>query len=179
MISDIVTSPGTSTNSWPVGIHVEQASTVVKVYNNSVNLFGSHTGINVVSGSAPLFLGGGVLTVDVRNNVLANSYDNSSSTTERTLAVNAPFLGPTSFADINYNDYYVNGPVTATNFIGNLGGNATSRRSRPGKPRPARTPTRSRPIRSSSRRRICTSTPAVRRPPSKTSGHRGRRFPSS
>jgi hypothetical protein len=122
MVSDIVTSPGTSTNSWPVGIAVETAATVVKVYNNSVNLFGPHTGNNVISGSSPLFLGGGVLTVDVRNNVLSNSYDNSTSTTERTLAVSAPFLGASGFVDINYNDYYVNGPLTATNFIGNLGG---------------------------------------------------------
>jgi parallel beta-helix repeat protein len=122
MISDLVTSPGTNTNTWPVGIHVEQAITVVKVYNNSVNLFGAHTGNNVVSGSTALFLGGSVVTVDVRDNVFANSYDNSSSTTERTFAVQAPFLAASSFADSNYNDYFVNGPVPANNFIGNLGG---------------------------------------------------------
>jgi len=125
MISDIVTSPGTNTNTWPVGIHVEQAATVVKVYNNSVNLFGPHTGNNVISGSAPLFLGGSVLTVDVRDNIFANSYDNSSSTTERTFAVHAQFLASSSFADINYNDYYVPAPTLPAvfvNHIGNLGG---------------------------------------------------------
>jgi len=122
MISDLATSPGTNTNTWPVGIHVETAPTVVKVYNNSVNLFGPHTGNNVISGSTALFLGGGVTSVDVRNNVFSNSYDNSTSTTERTFAVHAAILAASSFADINYNDYYVNGPVPANNFIGNLGG---------------------------------------------------------
>jgi hypothetical protein len=122
MISDIFTSPGTSTNSWPVGIHVEFALTIVKVYNNSVNLFGPHAGNNVVSGSAALFLGGSVLSVDVRDNVLSNSYDNSTSTTERTFSINATNIANTSFTDINYNDYYVNGPNPATNFVGALAG---------------------------------------------------------
>jgi hypothetical protein len=126
MISDIFCFAGTNSSgtNWPVGIHVEMASSIVKVYNNSVNLFGSHPGVNGISGSAAMLVGGGVATngIDIRDNVFANTYDNSTVGTERTYSINAANVLAPSFADINYNDYYVNGPNPANNFIGNLGG---------------------------------------------------------
>ena len=96
----------------------------MRVYSNSVNLFGPHAGVNGVTGSAAMLVGGGVanLSIDIRDNVFANSYDNSTVATERTFSINAASVLSTAFADINYNDYYVNGPVPANNFIGNLGG---------------------------------------------------------
>ena len=122
MISDIVTFAAASTNSWPVGISVEIASTTVKVYNNSVNLFGPHTGVNAGSASAAMFFGGSVQSVDVRGNVLSNSYDNTTVATDRTYAINAQNIAGTSFTLLDYNDLFVNGPVTANNFVGNLAG---------------------------------------------------------
>ena len=63
VISDIFCFAGTNSSgtNWPVGIHVELASdALVKVYHNSVNLYGSHPGVNGVSGSAAMLVGGGV-----------------------------------------------------------------------------------------------------------------------
>ena len=125
MISDIFCFAGTNSSgtNWPVGIHVDLAVSTVKVYHNSVNLYGPHSGDpNAVSGSAAMLVGGGVSSIDIRDNVFANSYDNSTSTTERTYSIHAAGVLAPAFADINFNDYYVNGPVPANNFIGNLGG---------------------------------------------------------
>jgi hypothetical protein len=121
-ISDIVSFAAGSTNSWPLGIQVELASSTVRVYHNSVNLYGPHAGVNAVSGSAAMWVGGGVLSIDLRDNVFANSYDNSTVTTERTFSINATNVANTSFAALNYNDYYVNGPNPANNFVGALAG---------------------------------------------------------
>ncbi len=122
VISDIVTVPTTNTNTWPVGIDVEIAQTTVKVYDNSVNLFGAHTGGNAASSAACLFMGGSVQAVDVRDNVFVNSYDNSTVTTDKTYAINMQNIAGTSITALDYNDVYVNGPVAANNFVGNLAG---------------------------------------------------------
>ena len=121
VITDIASSAAASANSWPIGIHLEFALGPVRVYHNSVNLYGAHPGVNATSSSAALYFGpSGVTSADVRDNVFANSYDNATSATDRAYAVQAQnFFG--AFIDINYNDYYVNGPVPANNFIGNLG----------------------------------------------------------
>jgi hypothetical protein len=120
VISDIFCFAGSSNTTWPMGIQVDLASNPVRLYHNSVNLYGAHAGVNAASSSAALYFSTALGGADVRDNILTNSYDNSTVATDKTYAVFAQNLTAPSFTDINYNDYYVNGPVPANNFIGNL-----------------------------------------------------------
>ena len=125
-VSDIVSFSGTSTNTWPLGIDIDGATDVVRVYNNTVSLFGSRALANAASGAAALFINNqGLTNVDVRNNVLSNSYDNTTVATDKAYAIYSA-AAATAYLDINYNDYFVSGPA---GMLGNLGGGAANDKS--------------------------------------------------
>jgi hypothetical protein len=151
-VTDIYCNQNTSNQSWPFGISLD-AGTTIKVYSNSINLFGSHAGLATPStgAAAALFIASSAVTaLDIRNNILSNSYDNSlGGANDQSFAIYS--LGAaTAFTSIDFNDYYVSG--IGTPLVGHLGRPArrTTRRLLPsGRRRRARTSARSRPTRSS------------------------------
>lgn len=118
VVSDIQSASGTGTDflRQPVGIYLDGATGGINLYHNSVNLFGSHAGASGVTLQAALFVNTSVTAVDLRDNIFADSYDNSSSATDKSYAIysRAP---ATSFTTINYNDYYASGPTGVLGFL--------------------------------------------------------------
>jgi CSLREA domain-containing protein len=118
VVSDIQSASGTGTDflRQPVGIYLDGATGGINLYHNSVNLFGSHAGVATASLQAALYVNSGVTAIDLRDNIFANSYDNSSSATDKSYAIysRAP---ASSFTTINYNDYYASGPTGVLGFL--------------------------------------------------------------
>ncbi len=118
MIADIVSYSDTSTafSFQPVGIMITGTNGGWNLYYNSVNLFGSHPGLTGVTMQTALFVGATVTAVDLRNNVFSNSYDNSSSSTDKSYAVySAAPAG--SFTNIDHNDYFASGATGVLGFF--------------------------------------------------------------
>lgn len=122
MISDVtnfqdalVTSYGT------IGIDIDGAASNVTVNYNSVNLFGSHTGYssNTTGGvAACIFVNSTGTGLDIRNNILRNSYDNSTSTGDKSYSIYSTGSANTQFSPaMNYNDYFVSGTPGVLGFI--------------------------------------------------------------
>jgi hypothetical protein len=121
MISDVFNFQDAALIYATTGIDIDGSTGGVSLYSNSVNLFGSHAGYapNTTGGiSTALLLNTTGTGLDIRDNVFSNSYDNSTSTGDKAYAVYS-VTPNTSFADINYNDYYVSG--TGTPVLGFLG----------------------------------------------------------
>lgn len=118
MISDLVgTSDASTTFLYAIiGIDIEGTSGGVKVYNNSVNLYGSHTGMTTATQAICFFANTSVTNLDVRNNIFVNTYQNSSSSLHKSWAILVS-AASSAFATIDYNDYYVSAP----NAIGQIG----------------------------------------------------------
>jgi hypothetical protein len=115
-VSDVYCFQNTTNGAWPIGISVDSGATI-KIYSNSVSLFGSHTGLGA-GASAGLFIGSSTSTgLDVRNNVLSNSYD-VPSFADTAFAIYS-LATATGYADINFNDYFVSG--TGAPVLGHLG----------------------------------------------------------
>ena len=121
VISDIYCYQDTARLYWPVGINIDGSSTGTQVYFNSVNLSGSHPGYASTGGaSAALFINTTGGSLDIRNNALYNSYDNSSSASDKSYAVYTTAASGSGFLFIDYNDYFTLAP---TGVLGSL--NAT------------------------------------------------------
>ena len=112
MLSDIYCFQDASNIYWPIGIDIDGSGSGVNVYYNSVNLFGSHPGFTSTAGAAAaLFINSTGLNIDVRDNVLSNSYDNSTSTGDIAYAIYSTASSGLQFSTLNYNDYSVSGPT--------------------------------------------------------------------
>ena len=104
-ISDVSCYEDASSAYWPIGIDIESVG--ISVYFNSVNLFGSHAGYSSTAGaSAALYVGSSANTLDIRNNIFSNTFDNSTSTGDKSYAVYSA-VANTAYTNINYNDYFV------------------------------------------------------------------------
>ncbi len=81
----------------------------IKIYYNSVNLYGDHTrgGNNI---TAAIYIGSAASSIDIRNNVFANSINNinASGTGSKAYAIYSD-LANSGYTNINYNNYYVSG----------------------------------------------------------------------
>jgi hypothetical protein len=90
-VSDIVSySLADSLLRWsPVGIYVDPNGQNLKLYYNSVSLFGSHPGTTGGTLQAALFIdgSGSESGYDVRDNVLVDTYDNSTDSTDGSYAI--------------------------------------------------------------------------------------------
>ncbi|MBD2722814.1 BNR-repeat neuraminidase N-terminal domain-containing protein [Hymenobacter armeniacus] len=103
------------------GIRLLSSMGGAKVYYNSVNLTGATTNTTASTVSAAFHTSSLITTagtLDVRNNVFANSLVSPGSSGARNYAIysGAP---RTAYATIDYNDYYVNGP---NGVLGNYAG---------------------------------------------------------
>jgi hypothetical protein len=127
-----------------LGIAIIGTSGGISILNNSINLFGSHVGYasNPSGGvAANIYITSSAGGIDVRNNLLSNSYDNSSSTGDKSYTIYST-VANTVFTNIDNNNYYVSGPTGVLGYIGTdrinlvdyttgFGGNVNSRVSAP------------------------------------------------
>jgi hypothetical protein len=115
MISDVSNfQDATVTLYATVGLDIE-ASGGINVYFNSINLFGDHAGYasNTTGGvSTALMVNTTGTNVDVRNNVFSNTYNNTTSTGDKSYAIYSFSANGATFSNIDYNDYYVGGNGT-------------------------------------------------------------------
>ncbi len=136
MVSDIKASSDVSILYWPIGIDIEGVSGGVNVDFNTVNLSGTYAGYSSATGGTCILVntsGGGL---NVRNNILANTYINSSNLASKLYAIYSVATGA-QFSSINYNNYYTTGTnvlgfinggdkLTLTDIQNGFGGNANS-----------------------------------------------------
>ena len=108
----------------------------INVYYNSVNMAGDYS--STFNGqTAALYVGSGASALDVRNNIFANSLNNTGTgTTSKQYAIFSAAAN-TAFTSINYNDYFVSGTQGVLGFltsdrtdlagiVSGFGGNANS-----------------------------------------------------
>ncbi|MFY7885596.1 MAG: beta strand repeat-containing protein, partial [Dolichospermum sp.] len=89
----------------------------VRVYNNSINLNGNYAGYNGTSVTAPIVVQANVVgPLDIRNNVLTNTYDNTTVTTDVNCGIYSAAAN-TVFSNVDFNAYYTAGPQSAIGFL--------------------------------------------------------------
>jgi trimeric autotransporter adhesin len=89
----------------------------VKLYHNSVNMSGNYSYATACL-TAGLYVGSGASTLDIRNNIIVNSMNNTnaSGTASKNYAVYSA-VANTAYAPISYNDYYVSGTQGVLGFL--------------------------------------------------------------
>ncbi len=103
-------------NACVSGINIQGNTGGIRLYNNSINLFGSSISNSSQTLSADLYFGIGVKNIDIRNNVFKNNIFNSGNNYSKAFAIysDAP---NNAFNDINYNDYYNSGSQGIVGYI--------------------------------------------------------------
>ena len=92
-------------NSSMAGIVISSSTGNVKIYNNSIHLFGSYNK-NFATITTAFFVDNGCNNLDVRNNIFANGMINIGNINAKSYAIFS--LTPSSyFTYLDYNDYYV------------------------------------------------------------------------
>ncbi len=113
MISDVYCFADVANIYWPIGIDIDGSSGGISMYFNTVNLFGPHPGdasAAAGTGSAALFINTTGLDIDVRNNILTNSYDNTSRADDKSYAIYSTGTTNAQFSPaMDYNDFYASG----------------------------------------------------------------------
>ncbi len=118
MITDVYTSSNATNTNWPIGIFIEGTTGGVKIWHNSINFYGPHGGVNsATAGSACILVTTTGTNLDIRNNVLANTYDNTGSTTEKSYTIYSTAAAG-NYSAMDFNDYYVLGTPNIMGFIG-------------------------------------------------------------
>jgi hypothetical protein len=123
-ISDIASYSDASALYWPIGIAIEGTSGTINVDFNSVNLFGSHTGLTSASASSPIYINSTGGNISLKNNMLSNTYDNTTSSTDITYGIYSN-VASSNISSINYNNYSVGGGASSL-VLGYLGSNQTN-----------------------------------------------------
>lgn len=109
MISNIYCYSDNSPIYWPIGISVENSTvTGVNIDHNTVNLYGTYPAYSTNSGAAAIYLTVNSAGIKLRNNILVNTYDVASGTSETITAVYAT-NGASVFTSFDYNNYYAAG----------------------------------------------------------------------
>jgi len=100
-----------------VGMYFDGTTGGVNIYYNSVYLSGEYARSTATLTAAILFNTTTVTNVDLRNNIFQNSMNNTTVETDKNYAIYSTAPN-TSFANINYNDYYANGPQGILGYLG-------------------------------------------------------------
>jgi hypothetical protein len=116
VIYDIICTGDASSTYFGLGIAIDGATGGVGVYHNSVNLSGSYAGYNSATVTAAFYVSSTATALNVRDNIFANSFDNTTVTTDKAYAVYSAAAN-TAFTDINYNDYFANGPTIILGYL--------------------------------------------------------------
>lgn len=103
------------TNSSMCGIMIDGVSDLIKVYYNSVNLFGDYSRSSATI-TAAVYVGSSITNLDLRDNVLVNSMVNTTTSTSKSYTVYS-VAANTAYSNINYNDYYSSGTQGVLGYI--------------------------------------------------------------
>ncbi len=104
------------TNDAIVGIRVHGSSGGVKIYHNSVHLFGNIQGNYNDNISAAMYIGSSVSNISVQNNIFVNTLEDIIKPAEAyAIYSDAP---STAFTIINNNDYYSAGNEGVLGYLG-------------------------------------------------------------
>ena len=93
----------------------------INLYYNSVSMSGT-SGYAAAYQTAALYVGSGASALDIRNNILSNSINNTTSTTGSKNYGIYSAASNTAYTTINYNDYYGVTQSNSTGFPGYLAG---------------------------------------------------------
>ena len=96
----------------------------VKLYYNSVNMYGTHSYTSATV-TAALYVGSAATALDIRNNILVNSLDNTATSGSKNYAIYSAAAN-TAFTTINRNCYFGNSSANSTFNVGYLGSDQTS-----------------------------------------------------
>ncbi len=112
-IKNVVSAGTTAWTTYAVaGIKLLGTTGGVKIYNNSVNMYGSanqfYTAGNTQQYNAGIYVASTVTGLDIRNNIIKNIITSTAATTSRSFAIysDAP---ASAFTNIDYNLYYTTG----------------------------------------------------------------------
>ncbi|MBI5471337.1 MAG: T9SS type A sorting domain-containing protein [Ignavibacteriae bacterium] len=103
--------------SSPVGIYFDGTTGGLIVYYNSVCLSGDLTKNSATVTAAVLFNTATVTSVDLRNNIFRNSMNNTANSGAKNYSIYST-AAPSTFTNIDYNDYYVSGTQGVLGYIG-------------------------------------------------------------
>jgi hypothetical protein len=99
------------------GIRIQNNQGGINIYYNSINLYGSISrSAATVDKSFSIFIGTGVTNLDIRDNIFANSINNTSGVATA-YAIYCESAA-SAFTDINHNDYFASGPEGVLGFLG-------------------------------------------------------------
>lgn len=89
----------------------------IKIYNNSVNLYGDYASTSATANkiTAALYVGSGASALDIRNNVFSNSLNNPAAAAKAYAIYSA--ASNSAFTTIDYNDYFVSGTQGVLAFL--------------------------------------------------------------
>ncbi len=103
------------TNSSMCGIVIDGVSDLIKLYYNSVNLFGNYSRGSATI-TAAVYVGSSITNLDLRDNVLVNTMVNTTTSTSKSYTVYSAAAN-TAYSSINYNDYYASGTQGVFGYI--------------------------------------------------------------
>lgn len=105
-----------------VGMYFDGSMSTLNIYYNSVYMNGTFSRSSTTVTTAILFFTATITNIDLRNNIFQNAMDNTYGTTDLNYAIYSS-AAASAFTQINYNDYYANGPQ---GMLGYLGGNIST-----------------------------------------------------
>lgn len=110
------------TGSMPTGIYLDWYTSGISIYYNTINLYGNYAGTNTTTNSAAILINYYVTSIDLRNNILANTYNNTGSGTDKNYLIYSYNSSP--FSSIDYNNYYA--PSSSQGVLGYNSGDKTT-----------------------------------------------------
>ncbi|MES2702488.1 MAG: Ig-like domain-containing protein [Bacteroidota bacterium] len=116
IIADIYSYSDAGLQYWPIGISVDGSTGGVNLYYNSIHLYGDHPGLTSATGAACIYINTSGSNLDIRNNALVNSYNNSTSSSDKAYTIYSSGTSA-AYSNINYNDYYVSGVAGVMGYI--------------------------------------------------------------
>jgi trimeric autotransporter adhesin len=122
-ISDIhtINYSSTSTTYNAFGIRVVSAVTDLKMYHNSINLYGSVTVSSTAGFSSNVLILAACPNIDIRNNIFSNTM---TFATTGSVIYNIYSTAVSTSPTLNYNDYYKSSSATTTANVGYISGSA-------------------------------------------------------
>lgn len=91
-----------------LGIYIYGANDGIKIYYNTVNLYGTYSK-NSATKSAAFYTDNEPTGLDIRNNIFCNSIYNSNHSGAKAYAIYNETSSSAIYTEIDYNDYYVSG----------------------------------------------------------------------
>jgi len=101
-----------------LGIDMENVAGGIKIYYNTINMNGSSAGYNAQTGVACIANNGSGGNIDIRDNILINTFSNTTVTNEINLGVYTGTAPGVAISNLDYNDYYITAPTGSAGYFG-------------------------------------------------------------